>query len=262
MRKDIINITLKRTNRLQQDYLGGGCHVGFDGTNWPTVRQMFETASNNMNPLMYQYIKIKSISVTWHSLKMYWLDIKPIVEVSNVIPMHSKPAFPKMLFFNSFMDQVAGGIEQGGYVLAGGQGTTSPDTRTQAGFIDFIHNMPRVLRQLKPGRKITLTAKEARNRWSSPTNWLVANPNFFNNTLYELTDPLQPVHADFTKSLRLPFFKYSMGPIGKYTIDSSEFDGSPFSANRQLVVSFQQTITMKFQCKLLRSDTVVTTIPV
>jgi len=261
-RKDYINITLKRTARFQQDYLGGACHTGYDKTFLPKVGDMFDSKKNNMNPLMYQYIKIKSVSVTWSDLKMYWCDIKPVTDVANVIPLHSKPAFPKVLFFNSFMDREIGeygGTEQAGYYQAGG---IYPPSTSQKDFQEWLRNMPRVNRVLRPGRRITVTNKEARGRWSCPGNWVLANSNFFTQNVGELTNPLRPAHADFTNSLQLPFFKYSMEQVGNYSIDSSEFDGNPFQANRQLIISFLQTVQMKFQCKLLRSDLVTTVVPI
>jgi len=261
LRKDIVTIVVKNTKRIETDYLGGTSHQGYDYVTWPLVVDFFTTRSNNINPLMYQYIRIKSVSVTWSNLKMYWLEAPVEGQIAHVIPIHSKPSFPKLLFFNSFMDKAPGGLggsEIGGYNQAGG---ISSGAGTVVSFQEYLRNQPRLHRILRPGRRITCTNKEARGRWSTPSGWVFANSAFFTQQLDVMTNPLSGAHADFAKSLMLPFFKYGMSGAGAFTIDSAELDGNPYAGNRQLVVSFMQTASIKLQCKLLRSDLVTTVIP-
>jgi len=256
LRGDIKTIVLKKASRLQQDYIGGACHTGFDFTPSPTIDGMLKTTLNQMNPRMYQYVKFKSVSYTWSNLKMYWLEIKPIAEVAGVIPIHQKPSFPKLLFFNSFMDSAGPSVdEMTGYYRAGGISIGSTD---QLAFGEYVKNNPRLLRVLRPGRRITVTNKEARSRWLTWANIQTANPTFFTQSVNQMTDPISSVHDKFSVSMQLPYFKYGMHGCGNYTIDQSEFDGNPYQANRQLIVSFMQTCTIKLQCRLLRSDLVTT----
>jgi len=275
LRKDYVTIITPLTVTNTETYDGGHNKGNFQVSYVAKLSEILSTVRNNMNPMMYQYVKIKSVTCKYSKLRQAWYrkgwttgsgDFTQ-VHPAEVIPIHSRPAFPPIKVWFQRMDRAVIGPtgftttdERLGYSYASGLAGDPSDNAFA--FNNFITSCPKQLTTFRPGRSLSFTVKESRNRWMSPSNWLSNVPGFFDQNMVELTLPFNDYHKDFNTSLMFPFFNYRMAqPL--YTIDDSHTADIPDigSTSSILSLTWKVTWTIKWHCKLLRSDQVVTTVP-
>jgi len=275
IRKDWVTIVTPITVSNTQSYDGGHNLGDFQVAYVPKLSEILSTVKNNMNPMMYQYVKMKSITVKFSKLRQTWYRKSYTVGSGDfvqtypaeVVPIHSRPAFPPIKVWFQRMDRAIIGPagftttdERLGYSFA--SGLTGGGSDNPFNFNNFITSCPKQLSTFRPGRSLSFTVKESRNRWMSPSNWLSYDPTFFSQNMVEVTYPQNAYHESFSTSLLFPFFNYRCAqPL--YTIDDVNTANIPEigSTSNVLGLEWKVTWSIKWHCKLLRSDTVTTVVP-